>query len=100
MILNYTFQPIKMSFKSVTQLKHVLRISTRHLNFDREMPKNPAKAKKGKDAEAERQRLKDLAEEAERKRVQDEQNEGMQLQTFYFVTCANFMCYKPNQQKF
>ena len=86
MILNYTFQPIKMSFKSVTQLKHVLRISTRHLNFDREMPKKDAtaKAKKAtKDAEAEKQRLKDLAEEAELKRVQDEQDEGLQLQTFY-----------------
>ena len=77
MILNYTFQPIKISFKSVTQLKYVLRHSTRHLNFDREMPKKDAtKAKKGREAEAEKQRLKDLAEEAERKRVQDEQDEG------------------------
>ena len=84
MILNYTFQPIKMSFKSVTQLKHVLRISTRHLNFDRKMARKDAtKAKKGKEAEAEKQRLKDLAEEAELKRVQDEQDEGLQLQTFY-----------------
>ena len=80
MILNYTFQPIKISFKSVTQLKHVLRISTRHLNFDREMPKKDgtAKAKKAaKESEAEKQRLKDLAEEAERKRVLDEQEQGL-----------------------